>query len=97
MHDYKIRTRPERESLGAASPFNVKTESLFMDPFTEAEVDSPGSARRGNRTGFQRGCTKRDIPFIERAALFLNSRALGLTYESRVLKKCTFFSRKTVA
>ncbi len=40
VRDYKIRVRPERDSLGTGSPFNVKTESLFMLGFTEAEVNA---------------------------------------------------------
>ncbi len=40
VRDYKIRLRPDRESLGTGSPFNVKTESLFMLGFTEAEVNA---------------------------------------------------------
>jgi len=38
VRDYKIRIRPNRESLGTGSPFNIKTESLFMDMFTPSEV-----------------------------------------------------------
>ncbi len=38
IRDYKIRIRPESASLGTGSPFNVKTESLFMQGFTEQEV-----------------------------------------------------------
>jgi hypothetical protein len=40
VRDYKIRLRPERESLGTGSPFNVKSKSLFMLGFTPAEVNS---------------------------------------------------------
>ncbi len=40
VRDYKIRLRPDRESLGTGSPFNVKTKSLFMLGFTEAEVNA---------------------------------------------------------
>ncbi|MBN1350090.1 ATP-binding protein [candidate division KSB1 bacterium] len=38
VRDYKIRLRPETESLGTASPFNVKAESIFLSNFSEAEV-----------------------------------------------------------
>ena len=38
VRDYKIRIRPEGDSLGTGSPFNVKTKSLFMDGFTQMEV-----------------------------------------------------------
>jgi hypothetical protein len=31
VRDYKIRLRPDSESLGTASPFNIKAESLFID------------------------------------------------------------------
>jgi hypothetical protein len=40
VRDYKIRLRPESASLGTGSPFNVKTESLFMLGFTPEEVNS---------------------------------------------------------
>ncbi|MBU0566574.1 AAA-like domain-containing protein [bacterium] len=39
VRDYKIRIRPQQESLGTGSPFNIKTESLFMDVFTPSEVE----------------------------------------------------------
>ena len=39
VRDYKIQIRPDSASLGTGSPFNVKTESLFMSVFTEQEVD----------------------------------------------------------
>ncbi len=31
VRDYKIRLRPDSESLGTVSPFNIKAESLFID------------------------------------------------------------------
>jgi hypothetical protein len=40
VRDYKIRLRPGSNSMGTGSPFNIKTESLFMDVFTEAEVNT---------------------------------------------------------
>ena len=40
IRDYKIRLRAERESMGTGSPFNVKSESLFMSGFTFGEVCS---------------------------------------------------------
>jgi len=40
VRDYKIRLRPDRANLGTGSPFNVKTESLFMLGFTPDEVNS---------------------------------------------------------
>ncbi len=40
VRDYKIRVRPERDRLGMGSPFNVKTESLFMLGFTPEEVNA---------------------------------------------------------
>lgn len=38
VRDYKIRIRPESESLGKSSPFNIKSESLTMSNFTLEEV-----------------------------------------------------------
>ncbi len=38
VRDYLARIRPDAESLGTASPFNVKTKSLGLANFTEAEV-----------------------------------------------------------
>ena len=38
VRDYRIETRPEGRSLGTASPFNIKVESLTLRNFTAAEV-----------------------------------------------------------
>jgi hypothetical protein len=38
VRDYKVRVRPDSESLGTASPFNIKQESLSLRNFTEQEV-----------------------------------------------------------
>ena len=38
VRDYLAHVRPDSESLGTASPFNVKTESLGLANFTEGEV-----------------------------------------------------------
>ncbi len=38
IQDFKVRIRPESETLGTASPFNVLRESLTLRTFTEAEV-----------------------------------------------------------
>ena len=38
LRDYRIQIRPDSESLGTASPFNVKARSLTLRNFTEAEV-----------------------------------------------------------
>jgi hypothetical protein len=40
VRDYKIRIRPESESLGKSSPFNIKSESLTMSNFTCEEIAS---------------------------------------------------------
>lgn len=40
VRDYRIQIRPDTVSLGTGSPFNIKTKSLFMDTFTEAEVNA---------------------------------------------------------
>ncbi|MBM3239270.1 AAA family ATPase [Candidatus Poribacteria bacterium] len=40
VRDYKIRIRPESESLGKSSPFNIKSESLTMSNFTGEEIAS---------------------------------------------------------
>lgn len=40
VRDYKIRIRPDSVSLGTGSPFNIKTDSLFMDMFSEADVNT---------------------------------------------------------
>jgi hypothetical protein len=39
VRDYKIRIRPDSESLGTGSPFNIKSKSLFMEGFSAAEVN----------------------------------------------------------
>ena len=38
VRDYKIQIRPDSESLGTASPFNIKARSLSLRNFTEGEV-----------------------------------------------------------
>jgi len=38
VRDYRIRLRPDAESLGTSSPFNIKVESLTLRNFTAAEV-----------------------------------------------------------
>jgi type II secretory pathway predicted ATPase ExeA len=39
IRDYRIRIRPDSESLGTASPFNIKERSLTLRNFTEDEVN----------------------------------------------------------
>jgi hypothetical protein len=39
IRDYRIQIRPDSESLGTASPFNIKEESLVLRNFTEDEVN----------------------------------------------------------
>lgn len=38
VRDYRVRLRPERDSMGTASPFNVKSDSLTLPSFTRDEV-----------------------------------------------------------
>ncbi len=38
IQDFKVRVRPESETLGTASPFNVLRKSLTLRTFTAAEV-----------------------------------------------------------
>lgn len=38
IRDYKARIRPDRESLGSASPFNVLTEAMTLRTFTDDEI-----------------------------------------------------------
>jgi len=38
IRDYKMRVRPEGQSTGEASPFNVITEAMSLRLFTEAEM-----------------------------------------------------------
>jgi len=40
VRDYKIRFRSEQENFGTGSPFNIKSESLFMLNFTFEEVST---------------------------------------------------------
>ena len=40
IRDYKAKIRPDSETLGSASPFNVVTEVLTLRTFTEAEMRS---------------------------------------------------------
>jgi ABC-type ATPase with predicted acetyltransferase domain len=38
IRDYKAQIRPDSESLGSASPFNIITESLTLKNFTKKEI-----------------------------------------------------------
>ena len=38
VRDYKVKVRPDSNSLGTASPFNIKSESLTLRNFTREEV-----------------------------------------------------------
>jgi hypothetical protein len=38
VREYRARLRPERESMGSASPFNIKTDSLILGNFCLEEV-----------------------------------------------------------
>jgi hypothetical protein len=38
VRDYKLRVRPDQDSLGSSSPFNIKVESLTIRNFTAEEV-----------------------------------------------------------
>jgi hypothetical protein len=38
VRDYRVQARPDTESLGTASPFNIKVESLTLRNFTAEEV-----------------------------------------------------------
>jgi hypothetical protein len=38
IRDYKAKIRPESESLGSASPFNIVTESFTLQNFTKDEI-----------------------------------------------------------
>ncbi|MDR2762661.1 MAG: AAA-like domain-containing protein, partial [Planctomycetaceae bacterium] len=38
IRDFKARVRPDSETLGSASPFNIVTESLTLQNFTEKEI-----------------------------------------------------------
>lgn len=38
IRDFKARVRPDSESLGSASPFNIVTESLTIKNFSEKEI-----------------------------------------------------------
>ncbi len=38
IRDYKARMRPDRDTLGSSSPFNIAAKALTLHNFTEAEV-----------------------------------------------------------
>jgi type II secretory pathway predicted ATPase ExeA len=39
VRDYKVKIPEDRKSYGAASPFNIKAESVFLKNFSKQEVD----------------------------------------------------------
>ena len=40
IRDYKAKVRPDSQSLGSASPFNIVTESMTLKNFTKEEIAS---------------------------------------------------------
>jgi hypothetical protein len=38
VREYRARVRPERESMGSSSPFNIKAESLMLENFSLEQV-----------------------------------------------------------
>ncbi len=38
VRDYKVKVRPELQSYGTGSPFNIKSDSLFLTNFNKEEV-----------------------------------------------------------
>ena len=40
IRDYKVKVRPDSQSLGSASPFNIVTETLTLKNFTKEEITS---------------------------------------------------------
>ena len=38
VRDYRVKLRPEQESMGTASPFNIKSDSLTLSNFSREEV-----------------------------------------------------------
>jgi hypothetical protein len=40
IRDYKAKVRPDSETLGSASPFNIVTETLTLKNFTKEEITS---------------------------------------------------------
>jgi len=40
IRDYKAKVRPDSQSLGSASPFNIVTETLTLKNFTKEEIGS---------------------------------------------------------
>jgi transposase len=40
IRDYKAKIRPDRETLGSASPFNIVTKALTLTNFTKEEITS---------------------------------------------------------
>jgi len=50
IRDYKAKMRPDHESLGSASPFNVLTEAMTLRTFTDSEIAAL-YAQHTNETG----------------------------------------------
>jgi hypothetical protein len=38
IRDFKAKIRPDSETLGSASPFNIITKSLTLSNFTKEEI-----------------------------------------------------------
>ena len=76
IRDYKSRIRPERETLGSASPFNVITEAMMLRTFTLDEVRELYQQHTAE-TGqvFEPGCAERAFEYSGRQPYLVNALA----------------------
>ena len=76
IRDYKSRIRPERETLGSASPFNVITEAMTLRTFTldeVAELYQQHTAETGQL--FEPGCAERAFEYSGGQPYLVNALA----------------------
>lgn len=60
IRDYRVRIRPDAETLGSSSPFNIITESFSLAAFTPAQIgELYAQHTRESKQRFADGCVER--------------------------------------
>ena len=82
VRDYKVRLRPDSESLGTASPFNIKARSLMLSNFTRDEVGEL-YAQHTEETGqvFEPGAVDQAYYWTQGQPWLVNALAQQITWD----------------
>jgi hypothetical protein len=83
VRDYKVKVRPDSESLGTASPFNIKAESLMLRNFTRDEV-AELYAQHTEETGqvFETEAVERAFYWTQGQPWLVNALARQITWRT---------------